>query len=343
VALSSAASRRRGAIVSATTSRAMATKTRSTGRYDETENENDDGRLQFNTLHELVTNATLRYGPNPLFGTFASSSSPHSDAKETTKMTTMGGGGRFEWTTYSHFGREVALARCVLRNMLGVVLPYSKIGIISNNRREWAIIASAAYSLNCSIVPMYENQRCEDWSHILNDSGCIALVCSTYDVYSRARNEALVNVPYISDNDVICLDAPEHEPHSFRGAMARAERELLLLGGGGGGRTTTTTTTTTTNDIPEGLGIVAPSPDDLANLIYTSGTTGKPKGVELVHSNQVSNIKGCRNMSVDVFDFPTSNDTSLAFLPWAHSYGQVSEGSSWIFHPSSPFYSVHGL
>ncbi len=281
---------------------------------------NDDVHLQFETLHELVWNATSRYGPNALFGTFTSSSS--SDSSDSTRTAK-----RIEWTTYAQFGRDIALARYVLRHQLGV-LPYSKVGIISNNRREWAIVASAAYSLNAAVVPMYENQRPDDWAHILNDSGCTSLFCSTADVYSKARMEALSYVPSIPPDDVICLDAPEHEPHSFLGAMARAERDLLLLGGGGGvtRRTTTATTmtTATTNDIPEDFGIVAPSPDDLANLIYTSGTTGKPKGVELVHSNQVSNIKGCRDMGIDISDFPASNDRSLAFLPWAHSYGQAS-------------------
>jgi hypothetical protein len=36
--------------------------------------------------------------------------------------------------------------------------PYDKVAIISNNRFEWAVIASAAYSLNATIVPMYEAQ-----------------------------------------------------------------------------------------------------------------------------------------------------------------------------------------
>ena len=42
------------------------------------------------------------------------------------------------------------------------VVEFSKIGIISNNRWEWAAIASAAYSLNATIVPMYEAQLAAD-------------------------------------------------------------------------------------------------------------------------------------------------------------------------------------
>jgi long-chain acyl-CoA synthetase len=37
----------------------------------------------------------------------------------------------------------------------------------------------------------------------------------------------------------------------------------------------------------------------------------------------VSNIKAAREMGGSPSDFPSSRDRSLAFLPWAHSYGQV--------------------
>jgi len=83
------------------------------------------------------------------------------------------------------------------------------------------------------------------------------------------------------------------------------------------------------------VSVVAPAPDDLANLIYTSGTTGKPKGVELIHSNTVSNVYGVRQMADDVHDFIRESDRSLAFLPWAHSYGQTCELWVGMAHGSS--------
>lgn len=42
-------------------------------------------------------------------------------------------------------------------------------------------------------------------------------------------------------------------------------------------------------------------------------------------SNQVSNIKAARDMGANPSDFPLPTDRSLAFLPWAHSYGQTCE------------------
>ena len=239
-----------------------------------------DGYLQFNTLHEMISNATSAYDIYPLFGTYNNST--------------------FNWMTYSEFANNVKLCRSVLKHQLGVQ-PYSKVGIISNNRHEWATIAAATYSLNATLVPMYEAQLPKDWTHILNDSGCIALFCSTEDIYLKVKKEVLSNTPLVSE--MLCLDAPVDEPHSFRGAMQSLEKSGMIVD----------------DDVIE------PLAEDLANLIYTSGTTGKPKGVELIHSNQVSNIKAGRNTGKHTLDFPSSNDRSLAFLPWAHSYGQTCE------------------
>lgn len=199
----------------------------------------DRGYLKFNTLHEMTRNATLLYSKNPLFGTYTSDI------------------GDFHWTSYADFGSDVRRCASLLSD-LGVK-PYSKVAIISNNRKEWPTIAAATYSLNATFCPMYESQLPKDWTHILNDSESMTLICATEDIYLKVMKEVMPNTPLLKE--VLCLDAATHEPNSFRGAMSRME----------------------------GIDVstIEPSPDDLANLIYTSGTTGLPKGVELIHSNQV--------------------------------------------------------
>src|SRR6516225_1944079 len=64
----------------------------------------------------------------------------------------------------------------------------------------------------------------------------------------------------------------------------------------------------------------SPKGEDIAGLIYTSGTTGLPKGVILSHGNICSNV----NAIHQIFTFDP-DDRSLAFLPWAHSFGQTCE------------------
>jgi long-chain acyl-CoA synthetase len=146
-------------------------------------------------------------------------------------------------------------------------------------------------------LKQYETQLPKDWTYILNDSGCKALFCSTDDIFIRATKEVLPNTPLLVNT--FCFDTPSGEPHSLTTAIEGAKGKHTQ--------------------------VIAPTPDDLAGLIYTSGTTGKPKGVELTHDNFVSNIYSVRSMADDPLDFIRSSDRSLAFLPWAHSYGQTTE------------------
>lgn len=157
---------------------------------------------------------------------------------------------------------------------------------------------------------MYEAQLPKDWTYIANDAQCEVLVCATQDIYDRASQQVLPQTPSVKAT--ICLDAKEGEPYAFATLMADAANK----------------------DNSESF-IVEPTPDDLANLIYTSGTTGKPKGVELIHSNTVSNVFGVRGMVEDPKDFIRESDRSLAFLPWAHSYGQTCELWTQMAHGAS--------
>ncbi len=150
------------------------------------------------------------------------------------------------------------------------------------------------------MVPMYEAQLPADWTYITNDAECSVLFCANQDIYDRAKEQVIPQTPFVKAT--ICLDAELGAPHAFATHMEEASKR-------------------------EEASVIEPTPDDLANLIYTSGTTGKPKGVELIHSNTISNVHGVRAMakSEDIHDFIRQSDRSLAFLPWAHSYGQTCE------------------
>jgi long-chain acyl-CoA synthetase len=249
----------------------------------------DKGLTIFDTLHEMQVRSCQTYGENPIFGTY----SPESQ--------------KFEWMTFADYEEKVNKCRAVLKD-LGVT-EFSKVGIISNNRWEWATIAAASYSLNASIVPMYEAQLAGDWTYILNDSGSTALFCATQEIFDQVHAQVLPSTPMVKS--VLCLDAPEGEAHAFATQMANAPANSASL-------------------------IIEPTQEDLADLIYTSGTTGKPKGVELTHHNLTSNVKSAvRTMVEDPSDFVRQNDVSLAFLPWAHSYGQTCELWAGIAHGAS--------
>jgi long-chain acyl-CoA synthetase len=138
----------------------------------------------------------------------------------------------------------------------------------------------------------------------------MALFVANQEIYDKVQQSVLKSTPSVQG--VMCLDAPEGEPHAFATAMAKHE-----------GSDTAGS-------------IIKPTEEDLANLIYTSGTTGKPKGVELTHLNFTSNVKAAvRSMVEDPTDFCRQDDRSLAFLPWAHSYGQTCELWSGMAHGGS--------
>ena len=77
--------------------------------------------------------------------------------------------GTYVWITYRDFGRQVDNLRAGLAS-LGVKKD-DVVGIIANNRTEWAICAFAVYGLGARWVPMYEAELTSIWKYIVADSG----------------------------------------------------------------------------------------------------------------------------------------------------------------------------
>lgn len=242
--------------------------------------------MDYDTLVDMHLVTRQSFGNRPLFGTKPGGQ----------------GSAPFEWMTYKDFGKRVDQCRAALDG-LGIARG-DKVGIISNNRQEWAVCAYATYSLGAVFVPMYEEQRPEDWRYILQDSGAKCLFVATKEVYRETYHFAGVqgNV-----QNVFCFEEPEGKPGSYEG--------LLKVNKG--------------KRVPAYL----PHPEELATLIYTSGTTGKPKGVMLSHGNIVSNIVGLRAILPE--DLVSCHDRSLSFLPWAHCYGQTAELHALMAHGAS--------
>lgn len=204
--------------------------------------------------------------------------------------------GVWSWTTYAEFGRAVERARAGMAS-LGV-RPGDRVAMVSNNRVEWAVLAYACYGLGAVFVPMYEAQSVDEWRFIVTDCEATLLVVAGRGNLEKARGmldtasslKRLVAVSAESDSSVVVGD----------------DR------------------TTTYKALVEGSApasaSVRPASDDLATLIYTSGTTGNPKGVMLTHRNIASNVNAIHKVLKLAHD-----DRSLAFLPWAHVFGQTAE------------------
>jgi long-chain acyl-CoA synthetase len=202
----------------------------------------------------------------------------------------------WHWLTYADFGGLVDDFRAGLAS-LGVG-PGDRVAMVANNCVEWAVAAYATYGLRAAFVPMYEAQAADEWIFILNDCGARVVIASTRAIY-----ETLVGrkgeVPTLEH--VIGIDLPEEDSHAFENVRARGS----------------------TNKLPA----MHPSPGEIAGFIYTSGTTGLPKGVVLTHKNFCTNV----NDASVVFPI-TPEDRCLAFLYWAHAFGQTAELHEFISH-----------
>lgn len=193
----------------------------------------------------------------------------------------------FDWVTFEELGSLVDRAR---GGLLGLgVKKGERVAIVSDNRLEWAVLAFATYSLGASYVPMYQAQAKDEWAYIIEDSKASILVGATQDIFQKLDE---IGGQLDSVRAVIGLDLPSSDSRSYQSLINSA------------------------GNTP----VVEVEPDDLACLIYTSGTTGHPKGVCLSHDNISSNVRG----ALERFDF-REGDSSLAFLPWAHVFGQTCE------------------
>jgi long-chain acyl-CoA synthetase len=197
--------------------------------------------------------------------------------------------GTWSWMTYRDFRKLVDDFRGALSN-LGVKAG-DKIGIVANNRVEWAVVAYAAYGLRAAFVPMYEQQHADEWEFILDDCDAKVAVGSTQAVYDELKK---LKGKVKSLEHVIGLDAPLSDDHSYKALLERGAKHPKAA--------------------------EEPGSEEIAGFIYTSGTTGKPKGVILTHGNMCF----CITAATKMFDFE-ANERTLSFLPWAHSFGQVCE------------------
>ena len=176
------------------------------------------------------------------------------------------------------------------------VQPQDRIGLLSENRPEWAFADLAILSAGAVTVPIYCTLPEKQIEYIVNDSEMIYIFVSNLAQLKKIVS-LRASIPTV--RGIILFD---------RGQEATGEARLL------------------SELIQDGVEILvrepqivqnrvaAIQPADVFSIVYTSGTTGEPKGVMLTHKNLVSNIEGLHHAG---FKFE-SVDTSISFLPLSH-------------------------
>ncbi|MFM8567132.1 MAG: AMP-dependent synthetase/ligase [Gemmatimonadota bacterium] len=170
-----------------------------------------------------------------------------------------------------------------------------RVGLMSENRPEWALVDWACLCSGVVDVPIYPTLPAEQIIHPLNDAGVEVLFVSTPEQAAKAGSvranlktlRSIVSftypVPPGADHSLAELEAAGARLDSRERAATWKARALAI------------------------------APDELATLIYTSGTTGLPKGVMLSHGNIASNCAALRRQ-LDL----RAGDVALSFLPLSH-------------------------
>jgi long-chain acyl-CoA synthetase len=221
-------------------------------------------------LLEFLENSIANHPNSPLFGV------KNTKTKE------------YEWIPYKEIGNHVDNLRAGLAKI--GIKKGDAVGVIANNRPEFAICAFAAFGLAARFVPMYEQELPHIWKYIINDSSIKVLFISKPAIYEQIK-EFKKDIPNLEK--IYVMD------ESGENSMAALEK----IG--------------TETPVPS----TRPTADDIAVLIYTSGTTGDPKGVLLSHGNLTSNV----HTAVSNFPAWSNKERVLAILPWAHLFGQLAD------------------
>jgi long-chain acyl-CoA synthetase len=176
-----------------------------------------------------------------------------------------------------------------------------RVGILSENRPEWAIADYACLTAGLTDVPLYPTLPADQIAYILRDAGVVAIFVSNAE---QAAKVASIRGELPALRSVISFDEKAES----------ADLNFAALEALGAKGETADAVAAYERDAD------AVQPGDLATLIYTSGTTGLPKGVMLTHDNIHSNVAGTR----DKIPF-AGHDVSLSFLPLSHIFQRMGD------------------
>ncbi len=181
------------------------------------------------------------------------------------------------------------------------------VGIISDNRKEWMIANLGILGIGAADVPRGSDTMPEEACYILRHADCAIALAENAEQAKKILGKIL-SLPLLKT--IIVID----ETSDTKAVQPSTQVELLTF-----------------QDIMErGKKLLARDPeafkremekgkpDDLATIIYTSGTTGEPKGVMLMHSNFLHNM---RTIPKAIHVGPS--DIFLSVLPVWHSFERI--------------------
>jgi len=170
-----------------------------------------------------------------------------------------------------------------------------RVAVMLNNCLEWVLFDLAATGLELVTVPLYVNDRQENFSYILQSTQSRLLLTDGIEQWQRIEEvgDQLDSVERIVTLQTVC--------------EVDCDPRLRQID----------------DWLPDSAGdcyrVARCASESLATIVFTSGTTGPPKGVMLSHKNILSNAEaGLQRVEVK------SSDQFLSFLPLSHMFERTA-------------------
>lgn len=219
------------------------------------------------------------------------------------------------WVPISHRELQARVERLALALEARGIRPGDRVGILSENRPEWAVADYACAVSGIVSVPVYPTLNLPQTAHILRHSDSRWLLCSTPEQLAKV----LDLWPELPGLEAAVLMAGEAPPAPGRSILRWDD----LMAEGGALEARRPEVRARAMDV---------RPGDLLTLIYTSGTTGDPKGTMLSHGNVAANVLH----ALAVLEIKAGH-RCLSILPLSHIFERMG-GHFTMFHAGA---SIH--
>ena len=205
--------------------------------------------------------------------------------------------GRFEAVTWEEVSRLAAAWQIALRRER--LSPGDRVAVMLKNCLEWVLFDLAALGLGLVTVPLFANDRPENSSYILEETGARFIFIEREEQWLRILQ---IGASLTAIARIVTLYPADPANRKAVAPNAWLDSRLTEMGAW----------------LPGEAGnyvVNCGESTGLATIVYTSGTTGMPKGVMLSHSNILENAFACiQRESV----YP--DDVFLSFLPLSHTF-----------------------
>ena len=233
------------------------------------------------------------------------------------------------YVAISHRELQTRVERLALALESRGIRPGDRVGILSENRPEWAVADYACALSGIVTVPIYPALNLPQTAFLLQNSNSRWIFCSTRDQLAKV----LELWPALPELEAAVL--MEGEPPGLEGRRILAWAELQAEGAGLDPRRPELRARALAVR-PELLVLDEPL-GDLLTLIYTSGTTGDPKGTMLSHGNVAGNIV----QALKVLEV-TAGQRALSILPLSHIFERMG-GHYALLHAGVRIYYAESL